>query len=380
LINSMSEKIQAIRGMHDILPEQTPRWQHVEGILRRVMGAYGYREIRLPIVEKTELFKRSIGEVTDIVEKEMYTFDDRNGDSLTLRPEGTAGCLRACLEHGLLHNQTQRLWYMGQMFRHERPQKGRYRQFHQLGVEAYGMPGPDIDAELVLLCRRLWRELGIDAKLELQINTLGTTEERIAGLGRLVSVDEDADRARVLPVVARRAGRALASPLALPFRDGAFDIVLDGSLGLDAVGAARLAELRRAIRPGGFLLVAAVLRDSFQRLYDVVLDLAEGRRLEAVQREVHARRAAVPTLDELRALVQGAGASVAHVGVEERLIGLYDGAALQEDALVRDVILGDVAAVAPPGFIDAVAGAVDGWCPEGLPVVVTMAVISARVR
>lgn len=198
----MSEKIQAIRGMHDILPEQTPRWQYVEAVLRQVMGAYGYREIRLPIVEKTELFKRSIGEVTDIVEKEMYTFDDRNGDSLTLRPEGTAGCLRACLEHSLLHNQTQRLWYMGQMFRHERPQKGRYRQFHQLGVEAYGMPGPDIDAELILLCRRLWRELGIDRKLELEINSLGTTEERLAYRQKLVDyfrghydrLDEDSRR------------------------------------------------------------------------------------------------------------------------------------------------------------------------------------------
>src|SRR5690606_37258473 len=134
-----------------------------------------------------ELFKRSIGEVTDIVEKEMYTFADRNGDSLTLRPEGTAGCLRACLEHGLLHNQTQRLWYLGQMFRHERPQKGRYRQFHQLGVEAYGMAGPDIDAELILLCRRLWRELGIADKLELQINSLGTTAERLAYRAKLVA-------------------------------------------------------------------------------------------------------------------------------------------------------------------------------------------------
>ena len=198
----MSEKIQAIRGMHDILPEYTPRWQYVESVLRRVMGAYGYREIRLPIVEKTELFKRSIGEVTDIVEKEMYTFDDRNGDSLTLRPEGTAGCLRACLEHSLLHNQTQRLWYAGPMFRHERPQKGRYRQFHQLGVEAYGMAGPDIDAELILLCRRLWRELGIDRKLELQINSLGTAEERIAYRAKLVDyfgahhdrLDEDSRR------------------------------------------------------------------------------------------------------------------------------------------------------------------------------------------
>lgn len=198
----MSEKIQAIRGMHDILPEHSPRWQFVELVLRRVMGAYGYQEIRLPVVEKTELFKRSIGEVTDIVEKEMYTFEDRNGDSLTLRPEGTAGCLRACLEHGLLHNQTQRLWYAGPMFRHERPQKGRYRQFHQLGVEAYGMAGPDIDAELILLCRRLWRELGVDAKMELQINSLGTAVERIAYRERLVEyfrrhyewLDEDSRR------------------------------------------------------------------------------------------------------------------------------------------------------------------------------------------
>jgi histidyl-tRNA synthetase len=182
----MAEKIQAIRGMHDILPEQTPRWQQVEAVLRGVMAAYGYREIRLPLVEKTELFKRSIGEVTDIVEKEMYTFDDRNGDSLTLRPEGTAGCLRACLEHGLIHDQSHRLWYAGPMFRHERPQKGRYRQFHQLGVEVYGMAGPDIDAELILLGRRLWRELGLDRKLELEVNSLGSAEERLAYRTQLV--------------------------------------------------------------------------------------------------------------------------------------------------------------------------------------------------
>jgi len=151
-----------------------------------VLGAYGYQEIRLPIVEKTELFKRSIGEVTDIVEKEMYTFDDRNGDSLTLRPEGTAGCLRACLEHGLLHNQSHRLWYYGPMFRHERPQKGRYRQFYQLGVETYGMPGPDIDAEMILLTDRLWKQLGIREMVELQINSLGSSEERLAYRGKLV--------------------------------------------------------------------------------------------------------------------------------------------------------------------------------------------------
>ena len=165
--------------MHDVLPEQTPLWQYAETAIKEVLGAYGYSEIRLPIVEKTELFKRSIGEVTDIVEKEMYTFEDRNGDSLTLRPEGTAGCLRACLEHGLLHNQVHRLWYYGPMYRHERPQKGRYRQFIQLGVETYGMSGPDIDAELILIMERLWKKLGIRDKVRLQLNSLGTIAERL---------------------------------------------------------------------------------------------------------------------------------------------------------------------------------------------------------
>lgn len=180
------ESIQAIRGMHDILPDQSSQWQALENAVRNVLSAYAYQEIRLPIVEKTELFKRSIGEVTDIVEKEMYTFDDRNGDSLTLRPEGTAGCLRACLEHGLLHNQTHRLWYYGPMFRHERPQKGRYRQFYQFGVESYGMPGPDIDAELILLTDRLWKNLGIRDKLVLQINSLGTSAERLLYRAKLI--------------------------------------------------------------------------------------------------------------------------------------------------------------------------------------------------
>ncbi len=175
----MANSIQAVRGMHDVLPEQTPLWQYAEQMIRDVLGAYGYSEIRLPIVEKTELFKRSIGEVTDIVEKEMYTFDDRNGDSLTLRPEGTAGCLRACLEHGLLNNQVHRLWYYGPMYRHERPQKGRYRQFFQLGVETYGMAGPDIDAELILIMDRLWRKLGIRDKVRLQLNSLGAIAERL---------------------------------------------------------------------------------------------------------------------------------------------------------------------------------------------------------
>lgn len=170
--------IQAIRGMNDVLPEQTHLWQTVENILSRIVAAYGYQEIRFPIVEKTELFKRSIGEVTDIVEKEMYTFSDRNGDSLTLRPEGTACCVRAGIENGLLYNQLQRLWYLGPMFRHERPQKGRYRQFQQLGVEAFGMADPLIDAEIILMTMRIWRALGIENHLVLHINSLGSPAAR----------------------------------------------------------------------------------------------------------------------------------------------------------------------------------------------------------
>jgi len=197
----MAKNIQAIRGMHDILPEQGRLWQFLEDRVREVLDGYGYREIRTPILEMTELFKRSIGEVTDIVEKEMYTFQDRNGDSLTLRPEGTAGCVRAGIQHGLFHNQVQRLWYRGPMFRHERPQKGRYRQFFQIGVEAFGLDGPDIDLEIILITRRFWRALGLD-DLELQINTLGTAEERVQYRQQLVayfsahkaSLDEDSLR------------------------------------------------------------------------------------------------------------------------------------------------------------------------------------------
>jgi len=174
----VAKNIQAIRGMNDILPDQSPAWQYVEGVIRQVAAQYTYQEIRMPVLESTDLFKRSIGEVTDIVEKEMYTFDDRNGDSLTLRPEGTASCVRAGNEHGLLYNQTQRLWYLGPMFRHERPQKGRYRQFHQFGIEAFGMDGPDIDAEVILLSARLWQAFGISEQVELQLNSLASNEAR----------------------------------------------------------------------------------------------------------------------------------------------------------------------------------------------------------
>ncbi len=164
--------LRAVRGMNDVLPDQTPSWQEIEHVAKQTFAGYGYREIRFPLLERTELFARSIGAETDIVSKEMYTFDDRNGDSLTLRPEGTASCVRAGIQHGLFHNRQQRLWYLGPMFRYERPQRGRSRQFHQAGVEAVGWPGPDIDAELIAMTARLWRGLGLTA-LELQINSLG---------------------------------------------------------------------------------------------------------------------------------------------------------------------------------------------------------------
>ncbi|ABM62552.1 histidine--tRNA ligase [Halorhodospira halophila] len=198
----MSNKgIQSIRGFSDILPEESPLWQYAESAIRRVLESYGYREIRLPVLERTELFSRSIGEVTDIVEKEMYTFDDRNGDSVTLRPEGTAGCVRAGIQSGLLHNAEPRLWYAGPMFRHERPQKGRLRQFHQVGAEVFGIPEPELDAEMIIMTARMLRELGL-SDVRLQLNSLGTPESRAAHREQLVAylrrhedrLDEDARR------------------------------------------------------------------------------------------------------------------------------------------------------------------------------------------
>ncbi|MFT7223791.1 MAG: histidyl-tRNA synthetase [Cellvibrionaceae bacterium] len=188
--------------MSDLLPQDSPQWRYCESQVIACLQSYDYREIRFPILEKTELFKRSIGEVTDIVEKEMYTFTDRNGDSLSLRPEGTASCVRACEQHGLLYNQTQKLWYNGPMFRHERPQKGRLRQFHQVGVEAFGFEGPDIDAELILMTARLWKSLELDGLITLEINSIGTVESRSRYQRELVEfltavkseLDEDSQR------------------------------------------------------------------------------------------------------------------------------------------------------------------------------------------
>ncbi|MEQ6345237.1 histidine--tRNA ligase [Vibrio cyclitrophicus] len=198
----MAKNIQAIRGMNDCLPTQSPLWQKVESAVKNVVSAYGYNEVRMPIVEETNLFSRAVGEETDVVSKEMYTFDDRNGDSLTLRPEGTAGCVRSCIQNSLINRDEQRLWYMGPMFRHERPQKGRYRQFHQCGVEVFGLDGPDVDAELIMMTARLWRELGIDKHVRLELNSIGSQEDRVSYRTALVAfleqhidvLDEDCKR------------------------------------------------------------------------------------------------------------------------------------------------------------------------------------------
>jgi histidyl-tRNA synthetase len=246
------KKIQAIRGMNDLLPSDSPYWQYVEATLADILQSYGYQEIRFPILESTDLFKRSIGEVTDIVEKEMYTFDDRNGDSVTLRPEGTASCVRACEEHGLLYNQTQRLWYMGPMFRYERPQKGRYRQFHQCGVEAFGMDGPDIDAEVLLLSARILRELGVAESVTLQLNSLGDTESRAAYKTALVAYLEthydqlDADSQR----------RLTTNPLRiLDSKEASTQALLDKAPVLldylDETSRAHFEQLKRLLDAGG---------------------------------------------------------------------------------------------------------------------------------
>ena len=186
----MAKVIQAIRGMNDCAPTESPLWQWVEGQVKQVLASYGYSEVRMPIVESTPLFARAIGEVTDVVSKEMYTFWD-NDEQLTLRPEGTAGCVRAAIEHGWIYNNEQRLWYMGPMFRHERPQKGRYRQFHQAGVEVFGIANPEIDAELIILTARLWKALGIDQHVSLQLNSIGSLEARANYRSALVAFLEN---------------------------------------------------------------------------------------------------------------------------------------------------------------------------------------------
>jgi histidyl-tRNA synthetase len=184
----MTQTIQAVRGMNDILPDEAVLWERFEETVRSWLNAYGYRNIRTPLVEYTALFRRAIGEATDIVEKEMYSFvDELNGEQLTLRPEATASIARAAIEHSLLYGGPQRLWYMGPMYRHERPQKGRYRQFHQIGAEALGYPGPDVDAELIVMCARLWGDLGVEGDIALHLNSLGSSAERLAHREALVA-------------------------------------------------------------------------------------------------------------------------------------------------------------------------------------------------
>ncbi len=222
----MTKTVQGIRGMNDVLPAEAPRWAFFEDTVRQWADSYGYQAIRMPILERTELFVRSIGEVTDIVEKEMYTFTDAlNGEQLALRPEGTASCVRAVVEHNLLYPGPQRLWYWGPMFRHERPQKGRYRQFHQVGIEALGYAGPDIDAEHILMCARLWRALGL-ADIELEINSLGSSEARARYRSRLVAYLEQ--HAAVLDADAQR--RLHTNPLRiLDSKNPALQAVITGA-------------------------------------------------------------------------------------------------------------------------------------------------------
>jgi histidyl-tRNA synthetase len=247
----MTETLQAVRGMNDVLPDDSATWQLLERVARETFAEYSYREIRLPLLERTDLFKRSIGELTDIVEKEMYTFEDRGGDSLTLRPEATAGIVRACITNGLLHNQRQKVWCMGPMFRYERPQKGRYRQFHQIDVEALGYPGPDVDAELVMMSARLWRRLGLSG-LRLELNSLGTPESRKGYRAQLVEyfrrheavLDEDSKR--------RLGGNPLRildtkNPALRGIVDGA-PVITDY---LDAESAAHFAALRTQLDGAG---------------------------------------------------------------------------------------------------------------------------------
>lgn len=228
------KKLQALKGMNDLLPEQTRIYQYLESTVAAVFKRYGYQEIRFPLLEQTALFKRSIGEVTDIVEKEMYTFDDKNGDSITLRPEGTASCVRACEQHQLLFNRgnlVQKLWYYGPMFRHERPQKGRLRQFHQFGIEVFGISSVDIEAELLMMTARLWKELGLEAHLELQINCLGSSDAREAYKQDLVAYL----KARESELDADSQRRLSSNPLRiLDSKDSKTQALLDDAPKLDA--------------------------------------------------------------------------------------------------------------------------------------------------
>jgi len=276
----VSKSLQAIRGMNDILPEQSPLWRYFEGTVAGLLDTYGYSQIRTPIVEFTELFKRSIGEVTDIVEKEMYTFEDRNGDSLTLRPEGTAACVRAVLEHGITGNgQVQKLWYIGQMFRHERPQKGRYRQFHQIGVEVFNLDGPDIDAELIMLTWRLWGLLGIQDAVKLELNSLGTSEARARYRdalveflsARLEQLDEDSQRrlkSNPLRILDSKDQNTQAVLVGAPKLEGRYDGLVEQMGGKPTTGVGFAMGIERLIL---LLETLGKVPESISRQIDVYL-------------------------------------------------------------------------------------------------------------
>ncbi|MGH8701599.1 MAG: histidine--tRNA ligase, partial [Burkholderiales bacterium] len=330
-----TKQIQAIRGMNDVLPDEAHRWEFLEDTVRGWLRAYGYRTVRTPILEKTDLFVRSIGEVTDIVEKEMYTFVDAlNGESLTLRPEGTAACVRAVIEHNLLYGGPQRLWYWGPMFRHERPQKGRFRQFHQVGVEALGFPGPDIDAEHLTMCSRLWRSLGLDGMV-LDLNTLGDAQSRERYRSRLVKYLErhegrlDADSKR----------RLRANPLRV------LDSKNPGMAELIA-GAPKLAEDLDEVSMKSFEDLQRLLRESgvsfrINRRLVRGLDYYNGAVYEWVSDQLGAQNA-VCAGGRYDALVEQIGGKPAPacgfaMGVERLLALVGGGAGLQ--AHVADVYL-----------------------------------------
>jgi histidyl-tRNA synthetase len=297
----MAEKLQAIRGMNDLLADQLPYWQRVEAAARELFADYGYREMRVPLVEHAELFQRSIGEHTDIVEKEMYSFEDRGGDRLSLRPEATAGLVRAAIEHGLLHNQRQRLWTSGPMFRHERPQQGRYRQFHQIDCEAFGYPGPDIDAEVIQLSARLWRRLGI-RDLGLSVNSLGTPDARRRY--RAVLVDYLSARRNELDADSLR--RLEANPLRiLDSKNPAMRALVDG--------APRLVDH---------------LDDESRRHFDGFLDLLAGTGIaaEVDPRLVRGLDYYTRTVFEWRTTALGAQDAVCSGGRYDGLVELLGGA------------------------------------------------------
>ena len=330
----MSQGIQGVRGMNDVLPAVSGRWIHFESVVRDWVQSYGYQSIRMPILERTELFVRSIGEVTDIVEKEMYTFvDELNGEKLTLRPEGTASCVRAAIEHNLLYPGPQRLWYSGPMFRHERPQKGRYRQFHQVGVEALGFPGPDIDGEQILMCARLWRLLGLQ-DIRLELNSLGSAEARQRYRTRLIAYLES--HADALDADARR--RLHSNPLrVLDSKNPGMRDIIDGapllSDDLDEVSARHFEELQGILRRAGvpFTLNPRLVRG---------LDYYNATVFEWVTDKLGAQGTvcAGGRYDGLIGQIGGKAAPACGfaMGVE-RLLALMDEAGVQSPAEVPDV-------------------------------------------